>query len=603
MTNISKACFCQFTRLAVAICCALAAYGCSGSSESGSTDVQSESEATNNAPSESTIIGPETINDAPTAPVITTTRVTFDITVPVYVSDALQVRLVWGEKDIEAGWVVDESWSASDDFPTATEHPLIVSFYDDNGGIVLASVEQSFRTGTNASETVQIVAAQFDSERWDNDDDGISNLAELLDGSDPLTESELASADTPGMTDSADTMDEPDTMHEFEEFNFVTVADDLIHMTSGCQMTRLSTVVEDLAYIIEDTNTITWPDNDWYQVQIVSNIGPTNTVFDTVCDGDAECKLLPGRHAVINHTTGQRTLLEVLPVELEDNPNAVQLPETVVTTPGTVFPPATVPLTRAQHNCELGGTFTREMGETDFDGATYNSQNFIFDQCQMTIRTGRLPDGNYRVNGELEVLNIEKRFRATRFRRFENFSVVGESGLEYHVQNGLLNDTNPSNRIAMVTSYEKILPSEEVGESLTDVAFSYNGRGDYLLNASGTIRSDKTADQQVTIRTDATLNFELDSNNRVLTPFNGSMEMLAEDGSMLHLNPVPMSTLSSLLTPVFTIDLDVTTRDGENITGSTESYRPSGSNGNNRICGYRNNRGDFRRSTFVEPIP
>lgn len=48
------------------------------------------------------------------------TRVDFDITVPAYVSDALQVRLVWGEKDIAAQWVGDEQWSASMDVPTNT---------------------------------------------------------------------------------------------------------------------------------------------------------------------------------------------------------------------------------------------------------------------------------------------------------------------------------------------------------------------------------------------------------------------------------------------------------------------------------------------------
>ena len=42
------------------------------------------------------------------------TRVDFDIQVPALVSDALQVRVTWGEKEITAAWVGDEFWSVSD---------------------------------------------------------------------------------------------------------------------------------------------------------------------------------------------------------------------------------------------------------------------------------------------------------------------------------------------------------------------------------------------------------------------------------------------------------------------------------------------------------
>jgi len=68
---------------------------------------------------------------------LTSTQVTFDITVPAYVSDSLQVRLLWGEKDITAAWVVDETWTISDEFPLNTENPLTVTFSDNNGAISL----------------------------------------------------------------------------------------------------------------------------------------------------------------------------------------------------------------------------------------------------------------------------------------------------------------------------------------------------------------------------------------------------------------------------------------------------------------------------------
>jgi len=113
------------------------------------------------------------------------TRVTFDITVPAYVSDSLQVRLVWGDLDTTAMWVVDESWTVIGDLPTDTLNPLIVTFNDNNGAITLGNFETDFSTGVNSSETVQIKADQFDTNQWDSDNDGQSNLSELIAGTNP----------------------------------------------------------------------------------------------------------------------------------------------------------------------------------------------------------------------------------------------------------------------------------------------------------------------------------------------------------------------------------------------------------------------------------
>lgn len=108
------------------------------------------------------------------------TRVNFEIQVPAYQSNDLQVILVWGEKTIKAAWVGDEIWNAVDDFPTDTEQLLIATFYDANGDITLASFETLFKTGTNESMSYQITADQFDTKRWDSDADGVSNLDELI---------------------------------------------------------------------------------------------------------------------------------------------------------------------------------------------------------------------------------------------------------------------------------------------------------------------------------------------------------------------------------------------------------------------------------------
>ena len=114
------------------------------------------------------------------------TRVSFDVTVPVYVSNALQVGVVSNETNLSASWVVDESWAVSGDFATNTDHPVIITFYDRDGEIILGQHETRFFTGSNASETISIAANQFDTAQWDDDDDGVSNLSELIAGSNPV---------------------------------------------------------------------------------------------------------------------------------------------------------------------------------------------------------------------------------------------------------------------------------------------------------------------------------------------------------------------------------------------------------------------------------
>ncbi len=120
------------------------------------------------------------------AAVPTDTQVDFDITVPAYMSDELQIRVVWGDKDLTAGWVVDETWAVSGVFPADTENTLQVSFNDRNGDITLGSYETVLRTSLNASQTISIAAAQFNTNRWDDDSDGDSNFDELSQGFDPL---------------------------------------------------------------------------------------------------------------------------------------------------------------------------------------------------------------------------------------------------------------------------------------------------------------------------------------------------------------------------------------------------------------------------------
>lgn len=128
------------------------------------------------------------VTDVPVPETPEFTRVNFDITVPAYQSDTLQVGLQWGDVNVYAAFVVDESWSVTENFPVDSENMLIITFYDNNGAITLASYEQPFRTEVLAETTFEITADQFDTDRWDTDDDGMNNLDELVAGSDPLVD-------------------------------------------------------------------------------------------------------------------------------------------------------------------------------------------------------------------------------------------------------------------------------------------------------------------------------------------------------------------------------------------------------------------------------
>lgn len=151
------------------------------------TATDSPTSSVQTEPADETIVTPDsgaefTAEPASETKGTSTTRVNFDITVPVYSSDALQVRLVWGGLDTTAMWNSDEHWTASVDFPVNTENQLVVTFSDGNGAITLGSVERSFKTGTNQSESLQIAANEFDTDRWDKDGDGVSNLETLIAG-------------------------------------------------------------------------------------------------------------------------------------------------------------------------------------------------------------------------------------------------------------------------------------------------------------------------------------------------------------------------------------------------------------------------------------
>ncbi len=108
-----------------------------------------------------------------------TKQIEFRITVPAYQSNALQVQLDWREITLNANWNSDELWTVNGEFPVNAEDLMIITFYDANGDIVIGTVEEDFATGSAENSVVQINAAQFNTDIWDDDNDGISNFDEL----------------------------------------------------------------------------------------------------------------------------------------------------------------------------------------------------------------------------------------------------------------------------------------------------------------------------------------------------------------------------------------------------------------------------------------
>ena len=160
----------------------------SAGTETGASDLTIQVPATSNTGSvaDPEAEDPQSSSVVPAPLLPATVQVDFDITVPAYMSNELLIQLDWGSINKTASWIRDESWFISENFPVNTENLLVVTFADRNGELELGTYEQLLATTSGTGDSYLIQADQFDTDRWDSDGDGISNLNEVLAGNDPL---------------------------------------------------------------------------------------------------------------------------------------------------------------------------------------------------------------------------------------------------------------------------------------------------------------------------------------------------------------------------------------------------------------------------------
>jgi len=492
--------------------------------------------------------------------------VEIDIEVPTYVSDRLQLRVFWGDQEMATQWVSDQSWLASMFIPFHVTQRLLVTFYDRDGEIILGTVEGDYINLPQWAPP-KIYQFNFVTDRYDDDNDGVSNIDELRLGTNPLIhyQDEQPSVDLSRMPR------------------------ELIDTLAGFQLEQLAVIVEDLMLVMGQTTTIAWPDSDYYQVQ-------EPETFESVCDGGAECRLLPGEYTVTNHTTGETYPLEVEAVDPVDVPGATLLPEQSYLIEGDYFFTESAPMQRTEYVCENGGTLIKELVDAtpvkrdppgyNFTGE-FERHGYIFNQCSLTLDNSLLPDGTYTIDG---VLNTEYRYyggygdHIEQF-TYNGFSITGDNGLEYRVQGetkyrDFEGGSWDFERNTTVSEFFKKLPGNRVGESITDVNYSYSFSYSqspafikYSLDVNGEMQTGLTGGQPVNITTVSELNgywYRDDYRTR----FNGEVEMRNEDGSVLNIQGNPFINPEQLF--FLYVDIDYVDADGvQSNSSQVRHIRPS----------------------------
>jgi len=176
----------------------------------------------------------------------------------------------------------------------------------------------------------------------------------------------------------------------------------------------------------------------------------------------------------------------------------------------------------------------------------------------------------------------------SRYRQFDGFSITGDDGSEYRVQ-GETEQYETRIRKTDITQYLEKAPGGNILESITDGHYEYAITSSQIAGhrlrseeTSGSISTAQTNGQLVTIATapkfTSHLSFDRvtgDTPETLLateSPFTGSVEMQAEDGSFLFIHANPFNQRSDWDGGIQWIDYDYTKKNGEQILIERDSY-------------------------------
>ena len=371
----------------------------------------------------------------------------------------------------------------------------------------------------------------------------------------------------------------------------------VINHTTGERFSNITVSAGDTSSpssVMVVADTISWPDDGWYQVQDA-------TSFATLCEGGVECQVSAGRYIVINHTSGERTLVEVAGGDTDDpaTPSSEfnisdsafelirdlagyksdqlagvipDLAQFVVTTAigsaqvlgngefvtaDSRFGEVATETERMLYQCSGGGTMIHEAGRMRLIDISYshtrNVNNYEFDQCLFVVTPERVVGGSYSANG---VLNTSTRSRSgSRFGEgagiieWNAFELVGPDALLYEVDGrsawDTLSSSSASNdyRQSDFDYYRKTQGTEVINEMTnSDFVMTINYHPVNILNTmdlefSGTFEDSRGEGRVLTVSTVNALFFSAGLDEEQVT-HNGQISALSSDGGTMTLTAI-----------------------------------------------------------------
>ena len=404
-----------------------------------------------------------------------------------------------------------------------------------------------------------------------------------------------------------------------ERFNNITVAD--------APATAAANPEIPVATVTVDGNTISWPDDGWYQVQSAST-------FESFCNGESSCTVEDGTYLVINHTTGERftnievggddldlashsglaldslsndILLELDGYRLDQTANyAPEVSAGIVAASTAHVELARVeitydfkgedkilPVERNQYACPAGGIMTLESGVSvvNESGSVHHIDYAVydFDNCRATVDEGVPVPDTYRMNGSLTTLHESvsgNDFQTnTREITFVNFDLRGDLGFTLTADANISmwlsigNDSSASRNVA-ISEYVMQLDTGVNAQPIVNLKdatlvqqFSTTANGrlqSSSLETSGVFSGELTDGVEVTVSTleplARTQVVGVSANQSV--PFKGRVQMRTADGTELTINAnTDIVEDQSLL-----VDYTLRTADGVLVDSIGESF-------------------------------